>query len=131
MVALEDAAEAALAEHLVGTWFLPQRWLRGLSDGHVADPLMRAMFVVMRDELGDQERQVSLTENDELVQALLTRRPDPALGVGVHVRAGGRREHHLDTGALHGLQNQIARLPPHPAPPGLLPGRLFLLALAA
>src|SRR5262249_43207094 len=110
VVALENSAESALANNLVGIRFLPESGPCGLPDRDVADPLMRAMLVEMGDELGEQVRQMLLAKNNEMVKALFTHRPDPALGEGILVRTGRRRADYLHAGTLHGLVEALGEL---------------------
>ena len=54
-------------------------------------PLMIALSMVMLDVFAQGAPQGALAEEDHLGQALLLHRPDPALRVGIQVRATRRQ----------------------------------------
>ncbi len=63
--------------------------------GALRYPLMRARLIVVRD-VGDQDPpQVRLVGDEEVVEALLPHRADPALGVRVRRRRAAGRAHKL------------------------------------
>lgn len=60
--------------------------LVGFAQGHIAPRLVPAFLVIVVSELFHEVREVALAEDQEVVEALLPQRLDPALGVRVHVR---------------------------------------------
>jgi len=84
------------AEHIPPSdWALPRALVEG--DRHpLPDALMRARLIVVRDVRGQDLAQVRLVDEEELVQALLPRRADPARRVGIRRRCAVRRAHDRD-----------------------------------
>src|SRR5262249_50926456 len=62
----------------------------------IALPLMIPLGMKMFDILTQRPPQRALTEKNEPGQALLLRRPDPALRIGIQVRAARRQQERLD-----------------------------------
>src|SRR5271156_6759296 len=63
---------------------------------HVVLPLMIALSMVMLDVFAQGAPRGALAEEDYLGQALLLHRPDPALRIGIQVRAARRQHKRLD-----------------------------------
>ncbi len=62
----------------------------------IALPLVISLSVEMLDIFAQRPPQRALTEKNELGQALLLHRPDPALRIGIQVRAARRQQERLD-----------------------------------
>lgn len=65
----------------------------------VSQPLVRALFVIVADELRDEVAEVALAAGDEVVQALSSHRPHPTLRKRVELRRPHRQP--LDHAAAH------------------------------
>jgi predicted membrane-bound mannosyltransferase len=59
-------------------------------------PLVIPLSVEMFDVFAQGPPQRALTEENHLAQALLLHRPDPALRIGIQVRAAGRQRERFD-----------------------------------
>jgi len=62
----------------------------------IALALVIALGMVVFDIFLEGPSQRTLAKEDHLGQALLLHRPDPALGIGIQVRAAGRQHERFD-----------------------------------
>ncbi len=58
----------------------------------LVEPLMRSALIEESDVVGQDPCEVALVQDEQVIQALLARRPDPSLRHGVRVRSpvGGK-----------------------------------------
>ncbi len=82
---LKHAAELRFADDLGGL-SLRRRCAAGRDRRPVVDPLMRALCVVVVDELGDEIVEVALAEDHEVVEALVLDRLNDTFDVRVQTR---------------------------------------------
>jgi hypothetical protein len=62
----------------------------------IALPLMIALSMIMFDIFAQGPPQRALTKQDDLGQALLLHRPDPALRISIRVRTARRQHERFD-----------------------------------
>ena len=72
------------------------RVCRGSGDG-LSQPLVRSIFVEIRRVLTKHSEQMSLAQNDHVIQALPPRAPKESLAKRIHVRRADGRLQDLDS----------------------------------
>lgn len=73
----------------LAAWF---QFIAGLWEKEfVSFPLMVSFTVIMHAELGQSPGQRSLSKQNQLCQALVLNRPDPAFCKGIQIRTSGRK----------------------------------------
>src|SRR5450631_4842881 len=93
MVITQEPTQSLAALHRPGA-------AEGCITGEQQDvvlPLMIALSMVMLDVFAQCAPQGALAEEDHLGQALLLHRPDPALRVGIQVRATRRQRERFNS----------------------------------
>ena len=85
--------------------------LRPLDGPHVGRILvereMSASAVIVREVAGQDAAQVSLAQNEDMVQTLAPDRADEPFREGVLPRAGGRGQDFTDSHALHAVPERV------------------------
>src|SRR6266404_1731407 len=97
MVELEQAAESSAAEDRPGSGRVGVPGI-GREQNHVPFALVRALGVVVLEELIDRALQRSFAEEDHVIEALFLDRPDEPFRERVEIRTARRKSQALDAG---------------------------------
>ncbi len=89
---------------------LGNRQRRHRSQQPIADSLVVALGVVVREEFGDRPPRHAPAEEHHLRQALVLDGPHEPLGDGVHVRRAHGGQHGLDPRARQRLAERLGEL---------------------
>lgn len=108
MVVFEQSAETVVAENRLVAWDGVGRVLR--EEDHVVFALMRALFMVMFDILGNGVFEGKPRRRRSCVEAFIFNGPDESLSVGIEVRASGRNFQRFDAGGAEDHAKAFAEL---------------------
>jgi hypothetical protein len=111
LVVLQQAAERLVADDFLQSELVGRHWRRQVSiDGHIADPLVRAIFVIVGHPAVEDMPQVVLAENDEVVETFRFYPPHKRLRVGIQIWTSRRNGPKVDAVGLQERTEVFAEL---------------------